>query len=90
MTNDTYALENKITLKEKLKKNFSKLKTMTFKDLMVTILLLAPYAILFIIFIAIPVAIAVYLSFTNFNAIESPSFTGLTNYITLLTNDEVF
>lgn len=90
MTNDTYALENKITLKEKLKKNFSKLKTMTFKDLMVTILLLAPYAILFIIFIAIPVAIAVYLSFTNFNAIERPSFTGLTNYITLLTNDEVF
>lgn len=51
---------------------------------------MAPYAIVFIIFILVPVIMAVVLSFTNFNAIEWPSFTGFLNYITLLTSDEVF
>ena len=55
-----------------------------------TALLMAPYAVLFCFFIVIPVMAAVGLSFTYFNTIESPSFTGLDNYITLLTNDSVF
>ena len=50
----------------------------------------APYAIVFLIFILVPVLLAVILSFTNFNAIEFPSFVGFLNYITLLTSDEVF
>lgn len=50
----------------------------------------APYAILFIIFILSPVLMAVVLSFTNFNAIQFPSFKGFLNYINLLTSDEVF
>lgn len=50
----------------------------------------APYAIVFTIFILVPVILAVVLSFTNFNAIEWPSWVGFLNYITLLTNDEVF
>lgn len=49
-----------------------------------------PYALIFCIFILIPVALAVILSFTNFNAIEWPDWVGFLNYITLLTNDEVF
>ncbi len=51
---------------------------------------IAPYAIVFTIFILIPVALAVILSFTNFNAIEFPSPVGFLNYITLITSDEVF
>jgi multiple sugar transport system permease protein len=53
-------------------------------------LFVLPYALVFTIFILIPVILAVILSFTNFNAIEFPDFAGLLNYITLLTNDEVF
>lgn len=51
---------------------------------------LAPYAIVFILFILIPVLLAAILSFTNFNAIEWPNWVGFLNYITLLTSDEVF
>lgn len=53
-------------------------------------LFVAPYAAAFAIFILIPVILAVVLSFTNFNAIEWPSWVGFLNYITLLTSDEVF
>jgi multiple sugar transport system permease protein len=41
-------------------------------------------------FIAIPIAVAIYLSFTYFDLVQSPSFAGLYNYITLLTQDTVF
>lgn len=53
-------------------------------------LFVAPYAIIFSLFILIPVILAAILSFTNFNAIEFPSWVGFLNYITLLTSDEVF
>lgn len=52
--------------------------------------LLAPYAILFILFIIIPVLAAIVLSFTYFNTIETPTFNGVENYLNLFTNDEVF
>lgn len=51
---------------------------------------LFPYLLLFGIFIIIPVAIAIGLSFTNYNAIEFPGFVGFLNYINLITNDEIF
>ncbi len=54
------------------------------------LLFAAPYALIFLVFILIPVALAVVLSFTNFNAIEWPEWVGFLNYITLLTSDEVF
>ncbi len=53
-------------------------------------LFILPYAFVFTIFILVPVILAVVLSFTNFNAIEFPSWVGFLNYITVLTNDEVF
>ena len=49
-----------------------------------------PYALSFTTFIILPVALAMILSFTNFNSMTFPSFVGLTNYINLLTGDEVF
>lgn len=53
-------------------------------------LFLAPYLLLFVVFILIPVAIAIGLSFTNFNTIQTPRFTGFMNYINLITQDEIF
>lgn len=55
-----------------------------------TPLLLAPYATLFLFFIALPVFVAFLLSFTYFNAVEMPAFNGLTNYIEIITQDDVF
>ncbi len=49
-----------------------------------------PYVLLFVMFIVIPVLMAIGLSFTYFNTIETPEYVGLRNYIELLTRDEVF
>lgn len=53
-------------------------------------LFLAPYLILFVLFIVIPVVAAIGLSFTNFDSVNLPKFIGLKNYIALLTSDAVF
>jgi multiple sugar transport system permease protein len=52
--------------------------------------LLLPYGLLFSLFIAIPVALAIILSFTYFNVVGTPTPAGFFNYITLLTQDNVF
>lgn len=51
---------------------------------------LLPYLLLFCTFIIIPVVAAIVLSFTYFNAIEFPTWTGLSNYVSLITQDQVF
>ena len=53
-------------------------------------LFLLPYLLLFTVFIIIPTGMAVLLSFTNYNAVQTPEFVGLTNYINLLTQDTTF
>lgn len=51
---------------------------------------LSIYALLFTTFIVVPVVMAVALSFTFFDTIQPPMFNGLRNYITLLTQDDIF
>lgn len=51
---------------------------------------LSAYALMFIVFIVVPVAAAVLLSFTFFDTIQLPTFIGLRNYIALLTQDDIF
>lgn len=51
---------------------------------------LAPYVILFVIFIVIPVIAAIVLSFTNYDAVQTPKLVGFLNYINLLTQDDIF
>ncbi len=51
---------------------------------------IVPYWSLFLVFIILPVIAAIYLSFTYFNAIETPRFVGINNYIELITTDTVF
>ncbi|HWR65776.1 MAG TPA: sugar ABC transporter permease [Bellilinea sp.] len=52
--------------------------------------LISMYALMFIIFIVIPVLLAFLLSFTFFDTVQFPTFTGLRNYIVLLTQDDIF
>lgn len=54
------------------------------------IFFLAPYVILFLTFIVIPMLVAVGLSFTSYDTIQLPTFKGFLNYINLLTADDVF
>ncbi len=49
-----------------------------------------PYALLFVAFILAPVIMAIILSLTSFNAIETPKFVGFLNYINLITSDDTF
>jgi multiple sugar transport system permease protein len=51
---------------------------------------LSMYALMFIIFIVVPVVVAILLSFTFFDTIQAPEFNGMRNYITLLTEDDIF
>jgi multiple sugar transport system permease protein len=52
--------------------------------------LIAPYFILFFTFTVLPVAMAMGLSFTTFNMLQSPQFIGWNNYIRLFLENEVF
>lgn len=51
---------------------------------------LTPYIIGLLIFTALPFLASLYLSFTNYNLLDSPTFTGLANYIKLFTSDRTF
>lgn len=73
---------SKIKIKEK--------KFSFHKDGSRTFFLLFPYGLLFFTFIAIPIVIAIGLSFTYFDVINKPNFAGLSNYINLITQDEAF
>jgi len=51
---------------------------------------LAPYALLFFVFIVAPVAISIFFSFTYFNVLEPARFIGFQNYLNLFLADDVF
>ncbi len=52
--------------------------------------MLAPFLLLFIIFTVLPVVLSIFLSLTDFNMLQMPSFQGLKNYMNLFLNDEIF
>lgn len=54
------------------------------------VLFLLPYLLLFSVFILLPILLAVLLSFTHYNGVQSPDFAGLDNYISIFTQDRVF
>lgn len=53
-------------------------------------LLMAPYFVLFFFFTVLPVLMSIYLSFNYFNMLEAPRWTGWSNYIKLLLEDDIF
>ena len=60
------------------------------KKMKVCYLFLAPYAILFLTFVILPIITSIYYSFTYYNILEPPKFIGFQNYINLILQDEVF
>lgn len=52
--------------------------------------MIAPFLTAFFIFTVIPVVAAIFLSFTDFNLLQTPNFVGFDNYMTLFLNDDVF
>ena len=74
------------TIKEK--NEFSKWKLM--REGAPFYIMMAPFMLLFTVFIIIPVVAAIVLSFTDFNMLQMPNFVGVDNYIRLLLKDDIF
>ncbi|NBC67437.1 ABC transporter permease subunit [Paenibacillus sacheonensis] len=53
-------------------------------------LFLAPFLISFVAFILVPVALALLMSFTSYDAFNVPRFVGFDNFIALITQDTIF
>jgi len=51
---------------------------------------LAPFLILFFVFVVIPVIIAIGMSLTSYDMVNPPTFVGLNNFKRLLIKDDVF
>lgn len=51
---------------------------------------ISPFLVVFALFVVVPVASAIGLSFTYFNTIQAPKFIGLQNYVNLITQDNSF
>ncbi len=51
---------------------------------------LAPLIFFFVVFFALPIGFALYLTFTRWNPLSTPKFVGLRNYTYLLTQDPTF
>jgi len=80
---------NKLTFTKRLSKDMKYQWRMVKKN-RAKYLFIAPYLILFFIFTVCPVMISLFFSFTNFNLLEMPDFTGLTNYYRLFLADDIF
>ena len=52
--------------------------------------LISPYLLIFTVFSVLPVLVAIFFGFTDFNVLESPRFVGLDNYIRMFSTDDVF
>ena len=52
--------------------------------------MLAPFFLLFIIFTILPVLLSMILSLTDFNMLEMPNWLGISNFIRLFLNDDIF
>lgn len=65
-------------------------KESAFKKALPTIVFLAPFTVMFVLFTILPILSSVGLSFTYFNMLETPSFIGLDNYVRMFFDDDVF
>ncbi|MCM3749055.1 sugar ABC transporter permease [Paenibacillus pasadenensis] len=51
---------------------------------------LAPFLICFTLFILVPVFMAMFMSFTSYDGFHMPRFVGFDNFISLITQDQIF
>lgn len=71
-------------------KDLSNKKKIGWKDDIHYYILLAPFLILFFVFMVLPVLSSMLLSFFNFDLISFPKFIGIDNYIRMFVDDDVF
>lgn len=60
-----------------------------FSNLRNKLLLILPTLLVYLVYIILPIIIAIYYSFTNFTGIGKPEFVGFSNYVRLF-NDTIF
>ncbi|NLM39408.1 MAG: sugar ABC transporter permease [Firmicutes bacterium] len=53
-------------------------------------LFIAPFMVIFAIFVIVPILVSIGLSFTYFNMVQPPRWVGWQNYLTLFLEDEIF
>ncbi len=53
-------------------------------------LFVLPYALIFFMFTILPIIVSIVLSFTYYNVLEPPRFTGIENYFNLFLQDQIF
>ena len=85
MANSDAKAKNKAFFKDWLKYQFKEMR----KNGSLYLFML-PYLIIFATFTILPVIVAMYFSFTYFNVLEPPQWTGFDNYIRLFTADDLF
>ncbi len=73
-----------------IKKVIEREKILFKKDDKEAYLFAFPYVLLFMIFIIIPIFLAMILSLTSFDMVSFPKYAGLNNFVFLLTSDEEF
>ncbi len=79
------AVPQKLTLRERLSQLWNEIKLNKMSYLFV-----APFLLLFSLFVVIPILLSIGLSFTYFNMVQAPTWVGWQNYLTLFLEDEVF
>lgn len=60
------------------------------EDTLAQYLMLAPFMLIFIVYVVIPVISSAFLSFTSFDMLSMPKFNGLDNYKRMILDDEIF
>ncbi|WP_051556718.1 carbohydrate ABC transporter permease [Alkalihalobacterium bogoriense] len=65
-------------------------KKKALKETLTGYAIISPWLIGFILLIAGPMLVSLYLSFTNYDLLSSPNWIGIQNYINVLTNDPRF
>lgn len=59
-------------------------------DTIAQYLMLAPFMIIFLVYVVIPVISSIFFSFTSFDMLSLPKFNGLDNYKRMILDDEIF
>lgn len=62
----------------------------SFKEQLPMFVMISPFILFFVIFTIVPIVSSIFLSFTSYDMISSPTFIGLENYRRLITNDTTF
>ncbi len=67
-----------------------RLKKRDIKEYAQGTLFILPFMVLFAVFVVIPVFVSLYISFTDYDMLQTPKFVGIDNYRTLFLDDDIF